>query len=118
MKRSFGIAALLASVLVWAALAEIPHKFTGEKTGGVTKAKLNENFEALQKQVNELRAAARCEKPHEECVCRTDGGSDRAKIVVCFDRCPDGRFVGFEIRHIEATSERVSCDDPTSIEPP
>lgn len=69
------------------------------------------NVSALQSQIEELRESyGLCEDPRTECACKLDGGSDRAKIILCMSRCPDGRIAGFEIRTIQATSSGVTCD--------
>lgn len=90
----------------------------GNIEAAATKADAILNVSTIQSELAELRdASGLCGQPQEECVCKTDGGSDKAKIVVCLSRCPDGRVAGFKIENITATSGSVSCGPLPSRRP-
>jgi hypothetical protein len=82
-----------------------------EKAKGVVSAStLQEEVQKMQAEVRKIREERLCDNPVEECICQRDvKGADRAKLVVCVSRCPDGRLRGIEIKEIAATTDAVSC---------
>jgi SMC interacting uncharacterized protein involved in chromosome segregation len=70
---------------------------------------IDKSVSKLQEEVRKINEALFCKNPVEECVCKLDGGSDKAKLIVCVSRCPGGRIRGIEIKEIVSTTSDVSC---------
>jgi hypothetical protein len=93
---------------------KIDEKVIQKINGAAKKADRILEADKLQEAVRKINEAWLCDNPVEECVCQRDvKGTDRAKLVVCVSRCPDGRLIrGIEIREIVATTDKdkVSCE--------
>ena len=70
-------------------------------------ARLSE--ESVESLVTRAVEARLCRDGREQCICKTDGGSNKAKLELCVTVCRGGGISSMRIRSITSTTNRVSC---------